>query len=322
MVQRMVEDGIVSGASWGICDDGGGFREYLGTQGSREPFSGRKIHEGLYYDLASLTKVVGTATRILQLFDCGRVHPDTAVSSVLERFRYRDITIGQLLLHNSGLPAEIRNKADWSRETIRDELYLTGPLYRPGERFIYSDVGFILLGHVIEALDECGLEESFHRHIFAPLKMKNTGYRISQKTELFVPTECTATRGCICGEVHDKKAYLLGDCGSAGLFSTLTDIMCFVDAWLGHSDDLFGRKWFELIWQTEVFGRSYGWSKEYGPHTLYHTGFTGTSILIDQKTRTGLVLLTNRIHPTRDNNAFLERRKELNHMFLHNLRDS
>ena len=314
--RQLIRDGVVSGISLGwICGDDSR-NCYFGKQGVMEPFDEREIRAGLYYDLASLTKVVGTTTRIIQLMEAGRISTETPVSVLLERFRYPEITVGQLLLHNSGLPAEIRNKGCWTRDTILDELYDTEPVHPPEQCFLYSDVGFILLGLIIEMLDGDTLEESFRNHIFTPLGMNDTGYRLAGDPSLFVPTECTAERGCICGEVHDKKAYLLGACGSAGLFSTLADMMTFADALIRQSQVLFGQAGFLLLDQTDVSGRTYGWSKEYGSHTLYHTGFTGTSLLIDQKAGAGLVILTNRIHPVRENTLFLEKRKELNHLFM------
>ena len=318
--RQAIAEGMVSGISLGRVDRDDLRSCYLGRQGAIKPFNEREIRAGLYYDLASLTKVVGTTTRIMQLIDSGRIDTETTVSTLLDRFRYQDITIGQLLLHNSGLPAEIRNKENLSRDTILNELYLTEPVQPPGRCFLYSDVGYILLGLIIEVLDGKGLEESFRNHIFDPLGMDDTGYRLTRENDWFVPTECTAGRGCICGEVHDKKAYLLGPCGSAGLFSTLTDMMTFTAAVIRQPAGLFGKTGIRLLEQTEVSGRTYGWSREYGPHTFYHTGFTGTSILIDQEGGAGLVILTNRIHPSRERTAFLEKRKELNELFMKNLR--
>lgn len=314
--QELVSDGILSGVSWSLI--AGDQRQYFyhGRQGAVSPFSQRELCPGMYYDLASLSKVIGTTTRIIQLLEQGRIQLDTEVSKLLEAFVWPGIRIGHLLLHNSGLPAEIRDKERWSREHLAELLFATGPERTPGEQFVYSDVGYILLGKIIEAVDKETLEESFREHIFEPLGMRHTSYSRQGEQSEYVPTECTPERGCICGEVHDKKAYLLGMCGSAGLFSTLEDVSAFTAAYLVHHQELFGETWFQRIENTDVLGRTYGWSREYGPQTLYHTGFTGTSILMNQEQQSGLIVLTNRIHPTRENPAYLEARKEVNRMFL------
>lgn len=315
-IDTIIQQRIVSGVSYAVIDDGDVQLKYCGVQGVVEPYCGHTIRPDMCYDLASLSKVIGTTTRMIQLLDQGRIALNTPVSDILPRFDGPGITVEHLLLHNSGLPAEIRNKEGWSRETITDYLYTTKPAAAPGAVFCYSDVGFILLGKMIEALDGTGLEESYQKHIFQPLAMHHTSFVTKTEQYDYIPTECTKERGCICGVVHDKKAYLLGPCGSAGLFSTLTDVTAFVQAYMDHSVKLFGASWFAEIEQREMFGRTLGWSKEYGRQILYHTGFTGTSILIDQSEKRALVILTNRIHPSRDNEAFLTARKQLNELFL------
>lgn len=316
LVEQTVKDHIVSGVSLGLIEEGTQQFHYIGEQGVLSPYIGRPISEGLYYDLASLSKVVGTTTRMLQLLDEKKVTLDTEVVDILPRFSYKGITVGHLLYHNSGLPAEIRDKAEWSRENLLNYLYTTKPEWEPGEKFVYSDVGFILLGKIIETLDDMSLEETYQKHIFIPCGMEKTSFVTGKEKLNYVPTECTEARGCICGEVHDKKGFLLGPCGSAGLFSTLTDVASFVTLYLERSELLFGKEMFDMLLQQGQFERTLGWSQEYGVGTLYHTGFTGTSILMDMEKKKGMIVLANRIHPNRANEEFLERRKEWNRMFL------
>lgn len=292
-----------------------------GVQGVVAPWAHRRLEAGMLYDLASVTKVVGTTTRILQMIQEGRLSLFTPVSWVLGQFRYPDITVEHLLLHNSGLPAEVRDKRTLTRDNILPRLFETEPESLPGERFCYSDPGYMLLGLMIKALDGESLEAVMGKAIFSPLKMRQTSYHPKADIERFVPEEYTQARGMICGEVHDSKAYLLGESGSAGLFSTLEDLMVFARALTRRDDRLFRREIFELLDKVEVYGRTLGWSVEYGPYTLYHTGFTGTSILIDMEKRESFILLTNRIHPTRDNSRFLEWRKRLNQMWLEGIGD-
>lgn len=315
-IEAMLREGVIWGASYGFVSGGRVVPFYRGVQGAVEPWSARKLAPGMFYDLASLTKVTGTSARILQLIQEGKLDFSTPVKAVLERFRYPDITVGNLLLHDSGLPAEIPDKASLTAENIRDRLYGTETEAAPGERYCYSDPGFMLLGLMIETLDESSLDESCRKHVFEPLGLTHTSYHPKGEAAQFIPEEYTPARGWICGEVHDSKAYLMGESGSAGLFSTLDDMLCYVKAWLDRDERLMSRDLFEKVETTEHFGRTYGWSVEYGPGTLYHTGFTGTSILMNRKKKEGFVLLTNRIHPSRENPEFLERRKEINRLWL------
>lgn len=314
-IREMIGEGVIWGASYGFTGkEEGTF--YEGIQGAFAPWSARRLGPGMLYDLASVTKVVGTTSRILQMIQEGSISLAARVSEILNRFRCPDITVEHLLLHNSGLPAEIPDKRTLTADNILDRLYLTEPQTRPGEAFCYSDPGYILLGLIIEAVDGKNLEESMREHVFGPLGMSETSYHPSAAAERFVPEEYTQARGVICGEVHDSKAHLLGESGSAGLFSTLEDLMIFAKAYTRRDSRLFRQEIFELLEETVCFGRTLGWSVEYGPHTLYHTGFTGTSMLIDMETRQSFLLLTNRIHPTRENPRFLECRKDLNEMWL------
>ncbi len=315
-IEAMIREGTISGASYGFSAGDRTETHYEGVQGAVKPWSERPLEAGMYYDLASLTKVTGTAVRIMQLAEQGRLSLNTPVHAVLNRFSGDGITVGNLLLHDSGLPAEVKDKKTLTSDNILDRLYETAPEARPGERYCYSDPGFILLGLIIEKLDGCSLDESFKKNIFLPLGMDRTSYHPKGEIGAFIPEEHSGTRGWICGEVHDSKAYLLGESGSAGLFSTLDDMMRFAAAYTARDSRIMGREMFELADQTEHFGRTYGWSTEYGPHTLYHTGFTGTSMLMDMERGESFVLLTNRIHPSRDNERFLEIRRELNRMWI------
>lgn len=313
-IRSMIREGIICGASYGFTGkDEGAF--YEGVQGAVEPWASQKLEPGMLYDLASVTKAVGITSRILQLIQEGSLSLSTRVQQVLGQFRYPDITVEHLLLHNSGLPAEIPDKRTLTADNILNRLFRTEPESLPGERFCYSDPGYILLGLMIKALDGESLEESMQRAVFQPLGMGQTSYHPDADIGRFLPEEYTQARGYICGEVHDSKAHLLGESGSAGLFSTLEDMMIFAKAFTGRDSRLFRKEMFELLDETECFGRTLGWSVEYGPHTLYHTGFTGTSVFLDMEKGASFILLTNRIHPNRDNSRFLECRRELNEMW-------
>lgn len=314
VIKQMIEENTIWGASYGFVGrESGAFCQ--GVQGAVEPWSKRQLLPGMLYDLASLTKVVGTTTRILQLIDMGELDFFSSVQSIIAEFRYPEVRVENLLLHNSGLPAEIGKKGP-GRDELLKGLFSLRLQEKPGASMCYSDPGFILLGMIVQAMDGCSLEESFQEHIFRPLGMKDTSYHPQGELSRFLPEEYRQDRGWVCGEVHDSKAYLLGESGSAGLFSTLEDMMTFAEVYVNRDERLFSRAVFEAVERTEAGKRGYGWSMEYGPGILYHTGFTGTSMLLDMKRKEGFVLLTNRIHPSRDNTRFLEQRKVLNRMWL------
>lgn len=312
----MVKAGILCGYSCSCITEKSRILSCGGVQGRGVHFENRPVFPGMYYDLASLTKVIGTTSRILQLTEAGELAFDTPVKSVLERFFHPEVTVGNLLLHNSGLMTEVAGKDGLTRENILDRVYQTPLLTRPGEQFLYSDTGFILLGEIIKALDHMSLEESFRKYVFAPLHMNHTSYLTSEDKTWYLPTEIRADRGLVWGEVHDKKAYLLGQSGSAGLFSTIEDLTVFAHAYLIRSPILFSDDLYKCLMEENRFGRTWGWSVEYGSGILYHTGFSGTSILLDLNRNQAFILLTNRIHPSRENDRFLEDRKKLNHIFL------
>jgi len=316
----LADEKKIWGFSLALVDQEEADLSYYGVMGGIPPYDCREVEPGMYYDLASLSKVVGTTSRIMQLIEGGSLSLDTELESLLPLFRRKGITIGHLLLHNSGLPAEIPGKQSLTKDNILERLNRTGPEAVPGGRFVYSDVGYILLGLAIKEGQGLktgeSLEESFKKYIFEPLELSHTSYLTAGKEDMCVPTEVTKERGVICGQVHDRKAWLLGQSGSAGLFSTLEDMARFVQGYLREDPRLFGRETFQQVFKTNVFNRTFGWSKEYGGDTLYHTGFTGTSILMDLKRREGIILLTNRIHPSRENRVFLEEREKINRAWL------
>lgn len=283
---------------------------YLGVMGVIPPFDSINVADGMLYDLASLTKVVGTTTRILQLIDSGDLELQRSVSEVLPEFPTLTMTIEELLLHRSGLPADVKNKQFFTEEKF--VAFLKNFKSANHKETNYSDLGFLLLGLIIERVDELDLNASFQKNIFEPLEMTKTSYYPNFHT-LIVPTEVTEKRGVIVGAVHDSKANQWPrPAGSAGLFASLKDLRTFTTAiMLNKKADggaLFSATLFALLKDYTVSKRTLGWEKPFGEGILYHTGFTGTSIGVDLVNQRALVLLTNRVHPTRDNQEFLTNR--------------
>jgi len=272
------------------------------------------------YDLASLTKVIGTTTAAMILYDEGRLSLDARVVEYLPAFTggWKDsVTIRQLLTHRSGLPA---SRDLWKLATNPQEARL-GVIdatlqCRPGVCFEYSDLGMVLLGMVVENISGMGLDRFLHERVFEPLGMTSTFFRPADSLRSRIaPTDVSPPRGYpLRGEVADENAYALGGiAGHAGLFSTASDISVFAQMMLNGGEyngtrivsdstiALFTRRTAgtrALGWDTAedngggsgayLSGRSYG-----------HTGYTGTSLWIDPDRELFVVLLTNRVHAAR-----------------------
>ena len=272
------------------------------------------------YDLASLTKVIGTTTAAMILYDEGRLSLDARVVEYLPAFTggWKDsVTIRQLLTHRSGLPA---SRDLWKLATNPQEARLgvidAALQCRPGVCFEYSDLGMVLLGMVVENISGMGLDRFVHERVFEPLGMTSTFFRPADSLRSRIaPTDVSPPRGYpLRGEVADENAYALGGiAGHAGLFSTASDISVFAQMMLNGGEyngtrivsdstiALFTRRTAgtrALGWDTAedngggsgayLSGRSYG-----------HTGYTGTSLWIDPDRELFVVLLTNRVHAAR-----------------------
>ena len=276
------------------------------------------------YDLASLTKIVATTSLMLQLVDQGRVALDTPVVRYLPDWHgpgAAEITIRQLLTHSSGLAAwrafykEATDKAD-----ARAQLMLVGPDAPPGTRYLYSDMNFMLLGMVAERLTGMSLDSAFTVMVARPLQLSDTRFLPDSMQRLRIaPTEYDPWRQRqLRGEVHDENASRFGGVsGHAGLFSTGEDLSRVARMWL-NGGTLDGARLasaqtvaaFTRAQDTLISKRALGWETPTGtnsaghrlsPRAFGHTGFTGTSMWIDPSHDLFVILLTNRVNPTREN---------------------
>jgi len=270
------------------------------------------------FDLASLTKVVVTAPSILLLVEQGKLRLSDTVGRYLPAFAEGEkatITVEQLLLHTSGLPAAnaLSDYTAGPREAMRRIGAL--PLAsRPGERFVYSDVGYIVLGALVERVSGKALDQFARERLFAPLGMRDTAYRPpALLAARAAPTEARPEGGFYQGEVHDPRARALGGvAGHAGLFSTADDLARFAEMLLNEGS-LDGAR--VLAPKTaralraprplpEGGARGLGWERrsplapKRGNAPGYgHTGFTGTSMWLDPTTKSALIVLTSRLYP-------------------------
>jgi serine-type D-Ala-D-Ala carboxypeptidase len=281
--------------------------------------SPRVVPEKTIYDLASLTKVIGTTTAAMILYDEGRLDINAPVSKYLPAFSggLKDqVTVRHLLTHRSGLPAgrDLWRLAS-SRYDGKDIVISTPLVCSPGDCYIYSDLGADILGWTIEAIAGQGLDTFLQERVWTPLGMNDTGFRPSDSlTYRIAPTEVSPPRGYpLKGEVHDENAYVLGGvAGHAGLFSTASDLAVFAQMMLNKGEyngvRVVSDSAVELFTRRAAGMRALGWdtadgesssgefltSKSYG-----HTGYTGTSMWIDPDREMFVILLTNRVHAAR-----------------------
>lgn len=268
------------------------------------------------YDVASLTKVVGTTAAIMALYDDGKIKLDAPVTRYLPQFTggLNDmVTVGDLLTHRSGLPAA---RDLWRGASTPDEaramVLSTRVRDIPGRKYLYSDLGADLLGFIAEAVSQQPLDVFLHNRIYGPLRMHNTFFRPADSLRYRVaPTELNAPRGYpLHGEVHDENAYALGGvAGHAGLFSTASDLAVFAQMMLDGGTyagvRIFADSTVSLFTRRTAGHRALGWDTadgDYGsgryltPRAYGHTGFTGTSMWIDPDREMFVILLTNRVH--------------------------
>jgi CubicO group peptidase (beta-lactamase class C family) len=298
------------------------------------------VHTDTVYDLASLTKVVATTTMAMILVDEGRLDLGKRVSDFLPGFRggARDlVTVERLLTHSSGLPAhlplylEIRGKEAYVQRICATELE-----YAPGTQSIYSDLGVILLGEILERVAGEPLDAFARRRIFDPLGMRDTLYLPGPDfLARIAPTEIDPWRGRLLrGEVHDENAQALGGIAPhAGVFGTAPDLARFAQMLLNggvfEQHRVVSRAVVERFTRRVVVPastRAIGWDTAavadkaerssipgtagyssagslLSARSFGHTGFTGTSLWMDPDRHLFVILLTNRVHPTRENNA-------------------
>ncbi|WP_231747310.1 serine hydrolase domain-containing protein, partial [Auraticoccus cholistanensis] len=275
------------------------------------------------YDMASVSKLF-TSIVVMQQVEAGRLALDEPVATYVPEFAENDkggITVRQLLTHTSGFPAWIPLWSGYPDVESRMHAALTAELVNePGSTYLYSDLNLIALGEASARVSGLSLEELVAQGITEPLGMVDTGYNPDPSLKpRIAATEYQASppRGVVWGEVHDENAWSLGGvAGHAGIFSTGDDMAVLAQTMLnGGAHDgariLSEQSVEQMITNetTEFPGNDHGLGFELnqrwymgglsGPRTAGHTGYTGTSLVIDFTSRSFAILLTNRVHPSR-----------------------
>jgi uncharacterized protein YbbC (DUF1343 family)/CubicO group peptidase (beta-lactamase class C family) len=279
------------------------------------------------FDLASLTKVVATATSMMILVERGLVRLGDPVSRYIPEFGEsgkKNITVEQLLTHRSGLIADndIKDYEHGPEEAMRN-IWKLAPLAEAGSKFIYSDVNYIVLAELVKRVCGKPVDQFAAENVFRPLGMKDTGYKPDASlTPRIAPTEKRGEKW-MRGEVHDPRSYLLGGvAGHAGLFSTADDLAIYCQMILNrgefHGALVLSPMGVARMTEARPTGgnavdgaaRGIGWDIFTGYSanrgdlfpvgSFGHTGFTGTGLWIDPSSETFVVFLSNRVHPRLD----------------------
>jgi CubicO group peptidase (beta-lactamase class C family) len=298
------------------------------------------------YDLASLTKVVASTTMAMMLYDEGKLELDCPLREFLPAFRgpTKDrITVRDLLTHSSGIAVggplfrEIQGPQAYLERIQQMDL-----VYEPGSESRYSDFGMILLGAVLERAAGQSYEQFVRSRILLPLGMRETGFLpAADLLSRIAPTEQDPWRGrLVRGEVHDENAHAMGGIAPhAGLFGTAADLARFAQMLLNGGTiaqrQLVAPATVALFTRNAGIphsSRALGWDNQgaenssagnlFSARSYGHTGFTGTSLWLDPERGVFLILLTNRVHPTRENNLIREARRAVADALIRSLEAS
>jgi CubicO group peptidase (beta-lactamase class C family) len=318
---ELVDSAVAAGAAPGVvvAVSVGGVR-YIHGSGRLGLEDASLPDPGTVYDLASLTKVIALTTGLIFAVEEGRLSLDAPVQQYVPAFLgpVKDaITLRQLLTHSSGLPAHRRLwEQSWGREGALALVNATPLDTMPGARTVYSDLGAMVLTEALESAYGTRIDTLMRARLFLPLGMRSTTYLPPVGWhDRIAPTERDPWRGRVLrGEVHDENASWLGGVsGHAGLFSSAEDLLRFGEWFLAHRqgpDSAVSREFTRRQDLVPGSSRALGWDTpspnssagaRLSAKSFGHTGFTGTSIWLDPTRDLVVVLLSNRVHPTRDN---------------------
>ena len=324
IMHTAINDSVFPGGVVGIMKNGSliwqesyGYHDYGKT---------RQVRSNDIFDLASVTKIMSTTTAIMLLVDSNLITLEDPIAKYIEEFdtdEKREITIRHFLLHTSGLPAYkiyvdlLRTRSELLN-AVRNE-----PLEnKPGEKYVYSDLGFILLGEIVELVTGKRVDQFMRDELYHPMGMQSTWFNPENATRNIIdripPTEIDIVydRGIVRARVHDERAYYMdGIAGHAGLFSSVQDIAKY--AYMLLNNGYYGGHQYltpDIIQyftghRSPINHRGLGFDRKNdgfstagqftGDRTFGHLGFTGTSLWIDPDEDIAIILLTNRTYPNR-----------------------
>ena len=322
LIQQKMQAGVYPGVVYTLIEDGKSETHALGLA-QVEPTHVLMEPDKLF-DVASLTKVVCTTTVMLKLFEQGKLTWDQPLCELLPQFQNQTITLRHLLTHTSDIQTYIPNRDQLDAKELRAAYLTLQPGKHLGQVVKYTDAGTILLGFLIEELYQQDVVTVFKQEVLAPLGMTDSLFLPTHITDRIVPTEKLADGRILKGETHDPKARVLAEhAGNAGLFTTNADLQKFCALYLNEGF-INGKQFLQpatidslLYDQTpnQKGDRSLGWDLKHSlvdqQNLLFHTGYTGTFLLLDVKRHGAFIFLSNRVHPIDRNPSYLKNRDEI-----------
>lgn len=296
--------------------------------GNKQVFpSIEKTTTNTLYDIASLSKVIVTTTLIMLLVQEGKLSFETKIIDIIEQFRHPKVTIYHLLTHTSTFKIDYHWNNKTSSNQIIDDICFMDTLTEVGTKVVYSDLGYIILGEVIERIMQEPLDKVAQKYIFEPLHMYTATYNPKNKNQC-APTEYLKKRNIVKkGVVHDEKCELLkGVAGHAGVFMSIYDLEKYSHMLMGKKSLLSPLSLSLLSMNLTPLGevnrgigylakgKNQSFPKHCSSQSILHTGFTGTSLFIDFKNDVAIGVLSNRVHPSRKNNGMQLWRKEFHEL--------
>jgi CubicO group peptidase (beta-lactamase class C family) len=358
-LRACVAEGVAPGAVLGVWDARWPDQGWGAAVGRRRevPNPGLAMSLDTIFDLASVSKVYATATLAAWLVDRGWISWSTRLSSVFAGYPFEDIEVRHLLSHTAGFAAwepyyeRLRERLSpgkhselWRvsiserQQAMREMIFAVKPEVAPEERAVYSDISFLLLGFLLEEVTQMPLDRAVRDLLWKPLGAARSEYRrVNRSVEAARDEGVAATEDCpwrggvLQGQVHDDNTWAMGGyAGHAGVFGDARDLLHFARRMLG---GFLSRATLEAAW-TRVprpvgCERTLGWDTPSGespaastlflPGSVGHLGFTGTSLWIDPRAGVAVTLLTNRVHPSRENIKIREYRARLHRVLRQDL---
>lgn len=286
-VTEYIAQGIFPGAAFAFVEGFEPAHEIVVGQAAIMPEI-EELSADRLWDLASVSKVVGVGTVLIDRILSGELSADAPLQSLLPSWHEETVTLRQLLTHTSGISPVIENRDKLTKEELIAAMLTLTVI--DDKRFRYTDVNFILLGLALEELDGKPLDVILSAEVFDKWQMSDTSFA-PVSAERAISTDWQLPRGV----VHDPKARVLGnDCGSAGLFSTVSDLTRFVQGYFANPIYLALTENFAA---TGDVPRSLAWAfADASQDWLIHTGYTGTFILMNLKRQQAVIFMSNRVH--------------------------
>lgn len=334
LLQQEVDAGILPGAVFAVGFGDEVVHEHVAGYAENRNGVVRRMSRDTIFDLASLTKVTATLPSVLRLIDEGRFRLADAVAHFLPEFATGDkqqINVRHLLTHTAGLVSHRNYYQSASSRAellslVRNEL----PDVPPDTKVVYSDLGFVLLAEIVEAVTGKRIDAYAEENVFKPLGMTDTGYcPDAALKDRIAATEEFADLGVKVGVVHDENTYTMGGVsGHAGLFSTLDDMVKYVQMWVStenpvlspavrkaaarsYTEHLTGHRGLGFVCRRDAYDHT---GDLWPDTTVGHTGFTGTSLAFDPRSKLWLVLLTNDVHYGRENKTIVRLRGRVHNL--------